>query len=183
VAVLCPKMIRRTTCGNQINGHRQPYERQQQSYRDMTSRVRRRFDSIATPARLTFKMVWKSAGEPVKYNDASRHFRFTGTRASPCGISSHNRMRVEKSCAGLAFRNGPSLKHARLWDDSCLVAYRLPIGTQAPQREPVNSTPLIEGHRGLEIRRPRARWGQLPSSTSYRRNGLLASGHASIPMG
>ena len=145
MAVLCPKMIRRTTCGNQINGHRQPYERQQQSYRDMTSRVRRRFDSIATPARLTFKMVWKSAGEPVKYNDASRHFRFTGTRASPCGISSHNRMRVEKSCAGLAFRNGPSLKHARLWDDSCLVAYRL---LKALHPEALSTLTWLRGTRG-----------------------------------
>ena len=39
-------------------------------------------DSIATPARMTFKMVWKSTGEPVKYDDSSKHFRFTGTRAS-----------------------------------------------------------------------------------------------------
>jgi hypothetical protein len=39
-------------------------------------------DSIATPARMTFKIVWKSTGEPVKYDDSSRHFRFTGTRAS-----------------------------------------------------------------------------------------------------
>ena len=38
-------------------------------------------DSIATPARMTFKMVWKSNGEPVKYEDADKHFRFTGTRA------------------------------------------------------------------------------------------------------
>jgi len=39
-------------------------------------------DSIATPARMTFKMVWKSTGEPVKYDDSSKRFRFTGTRAS-----------------------------------------------------------------------------------------------------
>jgi hypothetical protein len=39
-------------------------------------------DSIATPARMNFKMVWKSTGESVKYEDASRHFRFTGTRAT-----------------------------------------------------------------------------------------------------
>jgi hypothetical protein len=38
-------------------------------------------DSIATSARMTFKMVWKSTGEPVKYDDPSKHFRFTGTRA------------------------------------------------------------------------------------------------------
>ena len=39
-------------------------------------------DSIATPARMTFKMVWKSTGEPVVYDDASEQFRFTGSRAS-----------------------------------------------------------------------------------------------------
>jgi hypothetical protein len=39
-------------------------------------------DSIATPARMSFKMVWKSTGEPAKYDDPSKHFRFTGTRAS-----------------------------------------------------------------------------------------------------
>jgi hypothetical protein len=39
-------------------------------------------DSIATPARMSFKMVWKSTGEPVRYDDPSKHFRFTGTRAT-----------------------------------------------------------------------------------------------------
>lgn len=39
-------------------------------------------DSMATPARMTFKMVWKSTGEPVKYEDPPKHFRFTGTRAT-----------------------------------------------------------------------------------------------------
>jgi hypothetical protein len=39
-------------------------------------------DSIATPARMTFKMVWRSTGEPVTYDDPSRQFRFTGTKAS-----------------------------------------------------------------------------------------------------
>ena len=39
-------------------------------------------DSAATPARMTFKMVWKSAGEPAKYDDAAKHFRFAGTRAA-----------------------------------------------------------------------------------------------------
>ena len=39
-------------------------------------------DSIATPAHMTFKMVWKSNGDPVKYEDAAKHFRFTGTRAT-----------------------------------------------------------------------------------------------------
>jgi len=39
-------------------------------------------DSVATQARMSFKMVWKSTGEPVQYEDASKHFRFTGTRAN-----------------------------------------------------------------------------------------------------
>lgn len=38
-------------------------------------------DSLATPARMTFKMVWKSNGESVKFEDPAKHFRFTGTRA------------------------------------------------------------------------------------------------------
>ncbi len=38
-------------------------------------------DSIATPARMAFKMVWKSTGEPVLYENASEQFRFRGTRA------------------------------------------------------------------------------------------------------
>jgi hypothetical protein len=39
-------------------------------------------DSIATPARMSFKMVWKSTGEAIKIEDSSKHFRFTGTRAA-----------------------------------------------------------------------------------------------------
>lgn len=39
-------------------------------------------DSIATSARMSFKMVWKSTGEPVLYESASRQFRFKGTRAT-----------------------------------------------------------------------------------------------------
>ena len=39
-------------------------------------------DSLATPARMTFKMVWKSTGEPVLYDDPARQFRFSGFRAS-----------------------------------------------------------------------------------------------------
>jgi hypothetical protein len=38
-------------------------------------------DAIATPARMAFKLVWKSTGEPVRYENASRQFRFIGTRA------------------------------------------------------------------------------------------------------
>ena len=39
-------------------------------------------DSIATPARMSFKMVWKSTGEPVKYDDPAKRFRFSGNRAT-----------------------------------------------------------------------------------------------------
>jgi hypothetical protein len=39
-------------------------------------------DSIATPARMSFKMIWKSTGEEVKYEDQTKHFRFVGTRAT-----------------------------------------------------------------------------------------------------
>lgn len=39
-------------------------------------------DSLATPARMTFKMVWESTGEPAKYDDPAKHFRFTGMRAT-----------------------------------------------------------------------------------------------------
>ncbi len=38
-------------------------------------------DSIATPARMTFKMVRKSTGEPVQYENPAEQFQFTGTRA------------------------------------------------------------------------------------------------------
>jgi hypothetical protein len=39
-------------------------------------------DSVATPAHMTFKMVWKSNGEPATYDDPAKQFRFTGTRAT-----------------------------------------------------------------------------------------------------
>jgi hypothetical protein len=38
-------------------------------------------DSIATPARMTFKIVWKSTGEHVQYENPEEQFRFIGTRA------------------------------------------------------------------------------------------------------
>ena len=38
-------------------------------------------DSIATPAHMTFKMVWKSTQESVRYENPSQQFRFTGHRA------------------------------------------------------------------------------------------------------
>ena len=39
-------------------------------------------DAEATPARMSFKMVWRSTGEAAVYENAAQHFRFTGTRAS-----------------------------------------------------------------------------------------------------
>jgi hypothetical protein len=39
-------------------------------------------DSVATPARMNFKMVWKSTGEAVTYDNPSRQFRFIGFRAT-----------------------------------------------------------------------------------------------------
>ena len=59
-------------------------------------------DSIATPARMTFKMVWKSTGEAVKYEDASKHFRFTGTRAT-CQLEAQ----VEVPSIGFSWKSDP----------------------------------------------------------------------------
>lgn len=59
-------------------------------------------DSIATPARMSFKMVWKSNGEPVKYDDPSKHFRFIGTRAS-CQLEAQ----VEVPSVGFSWKSGP----------------------------------------------------------------------------
>ena len=59
-------------------------------------------DSIATPARMTFKMVWRTTGEPVKYDDSSKHFRFTGTRAS-CQLEAE----VEVPSIGFSWKSDP----------------------------------------------------------------------------
>jgi hypothetical protein len=59
-------------------------------------------DPIATRARMTFKMVWKSTGEPVKYDDSSRYFRFTGTRAS-CQMEAQ----VEVPSIGFSWKSDP----------------------------------------------------------------------------
>ena len=59
-------------------------------------------DSLATPARMTFKMVWKSTGEPVAYDDASRQFRWTGWRAS-CQLEA----RVEVPSQGFSWTSDP----------------------------------------------------------------------------
>ena len=59
-------------------------------------------DSIATPARMTFKMVWKLTGEPAKYEDSSKHFRFTGNRAS-CQLEAQ----VEVPSTGFSWKSDP----------------------------------------------------------------------------
>ena len=38
--------------------------------------------ALATPARMSFKMVWKSNGQAVKFEDPAKHFRFIGSRAT-----------------------------------------------------------------------------------------------------
>jgi hypothetical protein len=59
-------------------------------------------DSEATPARMNFKMVWKSNGESVRYEDASKHFRFSGTRAT-CQLEAQ----VEVPSVGFSWKSDP----------------------------------------------------------------------------
>ncbi|GAC1613439.1 MAG: hypothetical protein NVS9B12_14680 [Vulcanimicrobiaceae bacterium] len=59
-------------------------------------------DSSATPARMSFKMVWRSTGEAVKYEDASKHFRFTGTRAT-CQLEAS----VDVPSLGFSWKSDP----------------------------------------------------------------------------
>ena len=59
-------------------------------------------DSLATPARMTFRMVWKATGEPVACDDASRQFRFTGSRAS-CQLEAQ----VEVPSIGFSWKSDP----------------------------------------------------------------------------
>ncbi len=47
-------------------------------------------------------MVWKSTGEPVKYEDSSKHFRFAGTRAS-CQLEAI----VEVPSIGFSWKSDP----------------------------------------------------------------------------
>jgi hypothetical protein len=58
--------------------------------------------SVATPARMWFKMVWKSNREPAVYEDASKHFRFTGARAL-CQMEA----RVEVPSIGFSWQSDP----------------------------------------------------------------------------
>ena len=59
-------------------------------------------DSIATPARMSFKMVWKSTGEPVKYDDPAKRFRFTGNKAA-CQMEAE----VEVPSIGFSWKSDP----------------------------------------------------------------------------
>jgi len=57
-------------------------------------------DASATPAKMSFKMVWKSTGEAGLYQDAARQFRFEGTRAV-C------QMEAQVEVLRLGFRGNP----------------------------------------------------------------------------
>lgn len=59
-------------------------------------------DAVATPARMSFKMVWKATGEPVTYQDPSKQFRFSGTRAS-CQLEAQ----VEVPSIGFSWKSAP----------------------------------------------------------------------------
>jgi hypothetical protein len=59
-------------------------------------------DAAATPARMNFKMVWKSTGESIKIEDGSKHFRFTGTRAS-CQMEAQ----VDVPSVGFSWKSDP----------------------------------------------------------------------------
>lgn len=59
-------------------------------------------DSVATPARMSFKMIWRSTGEPARYENASQQFRFTGTRAQ-CRMEAQ----VEVPSIGFSWKSDP----------------------------------------------------------------------------
>ncbi|HTG27499.1 MAG TPA: hypothetical protein VK818_04685, partial [Methylomirabilota bacterium] len=59
-------------------------------------------DSLATPARMSFKIIWKSNGQSARYEDASRHFRFSGTAAT-CQLEAQ----VEVPSAGFSWKSDP----------------------------------------------------------------------------
>jgi hypothetical protein len=65
-------------------------------------------DAVATPARMSFKMVWKSTGEPVTYVDPAKQFRFQGTRAS-CQMEAQ----LEVASIGFSWKSDPlDMSHA-----------------------------------------------------------------------
>jgi len=59
-------------------------------------------NATATPARMSFKMVWKSTGEALTSEDASKHFRFTGTRAT-CQMEAS----IEVPSIGFSWKSDP----------------------------------------------------------------------------
>jgi len=59
-------------------------------------------DAIGSPATMTFTLAGKSTGEPVMYEDASKHFRFTGTRAA-CQLEAQ----VEVPSIGFSWKSDP----------------------------------------------------------------------------
>jgi hypothetical protein len=59
-------------------------------------------DSTTTPAQMTFKMVWKSNGQPARYEDASKHFRFAGTHAT-CQLEAE----IEVPSIGFSWKADP----------------------------------------------------------------------------
>jgi len=59
-------------------------------------------DAIGTPATMSFKLVGKSTGQPVKYEDPDKHFRFTGSRAT-CQLEAQ----VEVPSIGFSWKSDP----------------------------------------------------------------------------
>jgi hypothetical protein len=51
---------------------------------------------------MSFKMAWKSNGDAAKYEDASKHFRFTGTRGT-CQMEAE----VQVSSIGFSPKSDP----------------------------------------------------------------------------
>ena len=51
---------------------------------------------------MSFKMVWKSTGEPVNYDDPSKHFRFSGFRAS-CQLEAQ----IDVPSIGFSWKSDP----------------------------------------------------------------------------
>ena len=101
-------------------------------------------DSIATPARMAFKMVWKSTGEPVRYEDPSKHFRFIGTRAS-CQLEAQ----VEVPSIGFSWKSDPlnaSKSDCPLgrWGDEGVT---LPVGCRTETRRPRLARAVCSGRR------------------------------------
>ena len=59
-------------------------------------------DSLATTARMTFKTVWRSTGEPVLYENPTQQFRFTGHLAG-CQIEAE----VVVPSTGFSWKSDP----------------------------------------------------------------------------